>query len=285
MKKTYLGPSGATFSAIAFDKLAKIFRIQSIVEEELAATNEGIVPLVAGHGGYGAIAMETKSGGRVDPPVNSFIGLLESFQDSDCPIGVGGALRMKIDFALMARPGVYIQDLKTIMGHAKAIGACKNRLKKLGISTMEADSNGKAAEDVAQNPNFSEMGALAPVEAATKYGLVVLAGAFQDEEAITTFFLLGPRTWRPSVTSCQQRALLVFSVHHFPGALAGVLKAFGDKMLNMIHIHSLFVGNSHYDFAVEFELGASQTDDYKSAITEAKEHMDKYISFGPFPVL
>jgi len=291
MKKTYLGPSGATFSAIAFGKMAEIFEIQDIVEgaeEKLAATNEGIVPLVVSHGGYGVIAMETKSGGRVDPPVNSFIGLLESFQDSDCPIGVAGALRMKIDFALMARTGNSLQGLKAVMGHPKAIGACKNRLKELGVPVVEADSNGKAAEDVARNPDFSEMGALAPMEAATKYGLAVLAEVFQDEEAITTFFMLGPRTWKPwkpLLISCQQRALLVFSVRHVPGALARALLSFGDKMLNLIHVHSLYVGNGHYDFAAELEFDASQTDDYNNALAEAKEHMGKYINFGPFPVL
>ena len=285
---TYLGPSGATFSAIAFREMVEVFGFRDEIvgaKETLATTNDGIVPLVAGHHGYGAIAMETKFGGRVDPPVNSFIGLLEEFQDADCPVGVIGALRMRLHFALMARPGVSIRQLKSVTGHTKAIGACGGNLKKLGVPTIEADSNGKAAEDVAQNPNFSEVGALAPIEAAAKYGLVVLSDAFEDQEAITTFALLGPRGKVTSVRSGQHRGLLVFSVKHVPGALAKVLKPFGDAMLNLIHIHSLYVGNGHYDFAVELELDISQTDDYKGALAAASEYMDNHIGFGPFPVI
>ena len=285
MKITYLGPSRATFSAIAFYRMAATFGLQIAgAEEALVSRNEDIVPLVAKHGGYGAIAMDTKSTGRVDPPVNSFIGLLED-SPKGCPIGIIGALRMKINFALMVRPGVCLRGLEGVTGHPKAIGACRNKLAELGVSIVEADSNGKAAENVAQVSKFSRFGALAPAEAAVKYGLEVLDPAFEDEGAVTTFFLLGPRGHKMMMAPNQQRALLVFSVKHVPGALAKALMPFGDKMLNLIHVHSLFVGNGHYDFAAEFELGIDQTGDYGDALVAASEHMGRFIGFGPFPVL
>ena len=285
---TYLGPSGVTFSAIAFGKMAETFGIRNRVEgakEVLATTNEEIVPLIVGHGGYGVIAMDTISSGRVDPPLNSFIELLEEFQDSSCPIEIIGALRMKINFVLMARTGISLRDLNIVLAHPKAKGACKNSLKNLGVVVKEVDSNGKAAELVAQNHDFSMAGALAPMEAAIKYGLKVLSPTFEDEEAITTFFLLGPRGKSVSIAYNRQRALLVFSAKHVPGALAKVLTLFGDKMLNLIYVHSLYVGNSHYDFAVEFELNDSQIGDYEMALSEASKYMGRHISFRPFPII
>lgn len=238
MKITYLGPSGVTFSAIAFYRMVEAFGVQDRVvgaEEALAARNDDIVPLVAEHHGWGAIAMETLSTGRVDPPVNSFIELLDAHDNESCPIGVVGALRMTINFVLMALPGLSLQRLEGVRGHAKAIGACKGNVDRLGVPILEADSNGQAAEDVALNPKFSMYGALAPMEAAVKYGLEVLSPAFEDKEAVTTFFLLGPRGW--NVTSCkQQQSLLVFGLEHHPLALVNALSPFGESGMDLTYI-------------------------------------------------
>jgi prephenate dehydratase len=134
MKITYLGPAGATFSAVAYDELSRLFCVPSTndrdIELALARTNDEIVPLVLEHGGYGAIAMETKAQGRVDPPINSFIELLRD--DARCSLEILGATRMKLNFALMARSGVQIAEISKVVAHSKALGACRNNVKARG---------------------------------------------------------------------------------------------------------------------------------------------------------
>ncbi|HEY4478809.1 MAG TPA: prephenate dehydratase domain-containing protein [Candidatus Paceibacterota bacterium] len=243
------------------------------------------MPLVLEHGGYGAIATETKAQGRVDPPVNSFIELLRGY-DANCPLGALGATRMKLNFALIARPGVQISEITKIVAHPKALGACRGRIKALGVEVTEAQSNGKAAEDIAREQELIGAAAIASRIAAEKYGLTILSEAFEDEEAITTFFLLGPTPKHsPLVLGERNRGLFVFRTKHVAGALVKVLTPFSEEGINLFHIHSLYVGDGEYDFAIETECSERETEMHSRAVTKAREFVIRSILFGPFPVL
>ena len=50
-----------------------------------------MVSMVLGHGGYGAIAMNTLARGKVDVPLNSFIDLLPLHDERSCSVKVIGA--------------------------------------------------------------------------------------------------------------------------------------------------------------------------------------------------
>jgi len=295
MNITYLGPEGATFSALAYSRLAALCGGPVTNGPQntltLAAANEDILPILIEHGGHGAIAMETKAEGRVDPPVNSFIELLRMKECAEaCPIQILGALRMSIHFALMARPGVKLENIKTIIAHPKAIGACRQRLKVFEVTTVTSSSNGKAAEDVSKSGLQDGVAALGPAQAAQKYGLEILDVAFEDTEAVTTFFYLGPRVCQPSANKVtvltQHRALTIFRVKHQPGALVKVLRPFESENINLRLIHSLHVENGTYHFAIETESesGIAELAAHERALVGAREQMEKCIQFGPFPV-
>lgn len=288
MQGTYLGPSGSTFSALAFYKLIALFVASKLHEwkEVLADNNQAVLPLVLLHGGYGAIAMETEAEGRVDGPVNTFIKLLERYPTTaDCPMTVIGALRMPLNFALMVRPGVRKGDIKTVVAHAKSLGACKILVQCLTLDGMtnvvESDSNGKAAEDVATKPEFAFAAALGPRVAAEKYGLEVLEEACEDRPAATTFFLLGPKSH--SVNS-GSRAVLVFRIKHECGALVDALLPFKEAGLSLRQIHSCYTREGQYDFFIEIECDRHEPDKLSRAMEKASQHMTRHILFGSFPV-
>ncbi len=149
----------------------------------------------------------------------------------------------------------------------------------------EASSNGKAAEDVAREGELSRAAAIAPRIAAEKYGLTVLSEAFEDEEAVTTFFLLGPTPNSPLVLGERNRGLFVFWTKHVAGALVKVLAPFSEEEINLFHIHSLYVHNGEYDFAIETECSEREVVAHSRAITKAKKFLIRSVLFGPFPVL
>ena len=286
------GTRSATFSALAYDRLAALCGGPAANDLRntlaLAAANEDVLPLLLERGGYGAIAMETKAEGRVDPPVNSFIELLRGYPEA-CPIEIIGALRMKIHFTLMVLPGTRLEDIKTVIAHPKAIGACRQRLKALGVTVVNSPSNGKAAEDVSKTGLHEGVAALGPAQAAQKYGLEILDVAFEDMEAITTFFYLGPRVCQlpPSrrvTVLAPYRALTVFQVKHQPGALVKVLRPFEAEDINLRLIHSLHVENGTYHFAIESESGSGSAElaaherRWLSARTHGKMHPVRTIS-------
>lgn len=294
MKHTYLGPSQSTFSALAHQKFIELFGIPTMrrTEELLAENNEQVVPLVVQHGGIGVIAMETEAEGRIEPPINSFVSLVNEYQNTEnCPIRIMAAIRLPVSFVLMARRGVNLEDVNTVIAHPKALGACKNRLQVHRFThIIQSDSNGKAAEEVANNPEFAKAAALGPVIAAEKYGLRVLMDRQEDRSATTTFFFLGsPRQASyqgEKVKSEVFRSFLVFRLKHEPGALVKVLLPFSERILNLRQIHSRYIADSQYDFAIEIESCGTHTVTFqKDAMCDAKKHMLRHIFFGPFPVL
>lgn len=289
MKKiTYLGPVGATFSELAYVRLAELFDARSLDMGEivLAKNNQEILPLVCDHGGYGAIAMETEAQGRVEGSVTPFIQLLGSLKY--LPITVIGAIRMPISFVLMARFGVRKNEIQKIIAHPKALGACKkvvsfftsNNLSKV----VESSSNGLAAEHIVANSEAT-IAALGPRMAAEKYGLNVVQEACEDKPATTTFFLLGPKN-HPAQEGSSKRAVLVFrlkNAEHY-GTLVDVLLPFRDAGLSLRQIHSFFTEEGQYDFFIEIECSEQELE-LLLAVKKAKRFMDRHILFGPFPVV
>ena len=210
---TFLGPVGATFSHDAYDMLAEIYDAPQVIADGAhtncipASVNTEILKLIAQHGGYGAVAMETKAEARVTETLESFVKLLQTYSNGTfCPFHVSGAIKMKLHFCLMVRQDVSRESIKGIIAHPKALGACKEHIASMKFITINTSSNGEAARLVAEDDRYASYAALGPKSASLKYGLHVLDETFEDSEAITTFFLITPTTHKV-VTGKRNRAL------------------------------------------------------------------------------
>ncbi len=199
-KITFLAPLGATFSHVAYDTLAEIYGTPKVTQDGAesnyipAPSNGEVLGLIQKHGGYGTIAMETRAEGRVAEPLESFITLLQTLNETgNHRIHVVGALRMKIHFCLMIRPTTPLLAVNKILAHPKAKGACKKKIAATGAEFVGVASNGEAARLVAESDEYGSCAALGPRSAATKYNLIVINDAFEDTEAVTTFFLVAPK--------------------------------------------------------------------------------------------
>lgn len=284
MKVTFLGPVGATFSHQAYDRLSEEFKVPQSTNFLPARNNSEILDLIIKHGGYGAIAMETLAEGRVAEPLESFIGLLKKFGEKTCPIQVIGAIRLKLHFCLMVRPGVLLGQINKVVAHPKALGACRKNIQSLKVEIVSVPSNGEASRLIAESDEYQNSAALAPRSAAQKYGLTILDSRFEDEEAITTFFLIGPKRPESRVDE-PNRCLIVFQIPHQPGSLVKALSVFDRKNLNLTQVHSVHVGNHTYHFAVEVEVLSDQLNVWPEVIDDFRLITPNFISFGPFVVL
>jgi prephenate dehydratase len=282
---TFLGPVGATFSHDAYDRLARLYDAPAATETNCvpAQTNSEVLKLIAQHGGYGAIAIETRAEGRVAEPVESFIELLKSYDQNSCPFQVIGALNMKLHFCLMARPGVAVGDIDRVIAHPKGLGACAGNIAKHGFSTMNGSSNGEAARMVAEDDACARSAALGPASAAKKYRLNILDEEFEDKEAVTTFLLVGPKE-HPVVTGENNRMLIVFEAAHKPGSLVQALLPFSDANLNLVQVHSVHVGDRVYAFAIELEMKREELPALEAALARFDAAVATSVKFGPFEV-
>jgi prephenate dehydratase len=184
----------------------------------------------------------------------------------------------------MVRPDVSLDGITKIIAHPKALGACKAHVASMGTATVNSQSNGEAVRCVAENAECATFAALGPKSAARKYGLNILDEAFEDTEAVTTFFLLAPKDHLVCMGETN-RALIVFKVPHVPGALVKALQPFGVEGLNMIQIHSVHAGNCTYNFAIEIEVSRGNIKLYEKAIGAFKENVEAHLCFGPFEVV
>ena len=178
-----------------------------------------------------------------------------------------------------------------VLGHEKALGPCRESIKRLAIPFVGVPNSDRAAAEIAAAPT-STAAALGPVELAGLHGLHVLNSAFEDVEAFTTFVLVesGDRVGAPGVSadaidqSLLFRSLLVFRVKHVTGALVDVLAPFKKYGINLTYIHPLYTSNGSYDFAVETECWKDQIDAHQKAVGEAVANTAEHRFFGPFPL-
>lgn len=278
---TFLGPIGATFSHDAYTALAEIYGAPVVTGDNyIEARNNGeVLRLIAKHGGYGVIAMETYMKGRVNVTVEAFIELLQS---DECTFHVVGAIQMKIHFCLMTRKDN--TGITSIVAHTEASGPCSGPASRMGLPIVSVDSNGEAARLVAESEEHKSYAALGPRSAAEKYGLEVLNDAFEDKEAITTFFLIAPKEHKV-VIGKKNRALIAYKTPHKPGALVDSLIPFKTEGLNILEIHSVYAGNGVYHFAIEVEVGENEMENWHKAMESFESCVEKHFTFGPFEVL
>lgn len=280
-KIVFLGPKGATFSYRAYEKFSETHSIPKFDDREselisVSSNKDVLTTMVIHSGSYGVLAVETTAQGRVTESVEQFIELL-----SEKSVSILGAIEMRINFALMTKPGIKQSTLKGILGHQKAFGACVKNSKLISDNLEEVESNGKAAEMIANNEEYFHCAAIAPAYAAQKFGLEILTYNFEDEEAWTTFFILGP-VGAEIKTMDENRALIVFTIKDEKGSLVMALNFLKD--INLIHIHSVSLGGREYGFVIEIEVSKEEIPLFQEAIYIFKKYVARCTIFGPFGI-
>jgi prephenate dehydratase len=144
-----------------------------------------------------------------------------------------------IHFQLMAKPGVKLEDVKTIVSMPFAWGQCRRSLRRLGATMEAAGDTAASARIVSEREDLSQA-AIAPALAAEIYGLEILARDVEDAHHNTTRFLVmtadkdppAPPFTEPCITS------FVFRVKNLPAALYKALGGFATNGVNMSKLES-----------------------------------------------
>lgn len=148
---------------------------------------------------------------------------------------------LRIQFALMALPGVPIDEIRSVHSHVHALGQCRRIISAHRLEPVIAGDTAGAAREVAE-AGIRSQAALAPPHAAEIYGLDILARDVEDEDHNTTRFVVlspefvrAPQDRGPVVTS------FVFNVRNLPAALYKALGGFATNGVNMTKLESYMV--------------------------------------------
>ncbi len=296
MSITFLGPWGSTFSHLAYDKAVEIFCLPEACRKNYipANSNKEVLELVTEHQGYGLLAVETLTGGRINEGIESFIRLFTCHHTSRIPpIKVIGAVTIPLDFAVLTLNlnKTRLESIRGILGHEKAIEACKENINKHGWEIKSVSSNGEAARLVAEEEDYQYFAALAPATAVEQYSnLTIRKKGFQYGDAWTTFVVITGQDNKarhhpnPTVIS-EYRAMITYSLPHKPGSLLWSLLPWQQAGHNLRQIHSAHVTKNNYHFIIEIELGKTVSWRWKLATKGFGLLCPDHWILGPFPVI
>lgn len=192
--------------------------------EAFAALEEGVVDRLV-------VPVENSTTGSVLPVLDRL-----PHREGRVRLTVVAEHRVEVRHALLGVPGAGLEGIRQVWSHAEALAQAEERLAAWGIEPVPAHDTAGAVRLVAERADPS-IAALAPEEAGSAHGLVVLARDVTDRLHNTTrFFVVARGT--PQVGPDDDKTTVVFTTAHRPGALALALTELGLRGANLTRIES-----------------------------------------------
>lgn len=190
---------------------------------------------------------------------NSLFGSIH--ETYDCllrhPFPVVGEVSLPIHQQLIAHPGVALSDITEVISHPAALDQCREFLEKTrpNAKLIEHTDTAGAVADIATK-NLKHSAAIASSRAAILHGMEIIANNIEDEpDNVTRFIILRLSTTKiPNAN----KASLVLTTPHEPGALHRALGAFTDNNCNLTKIESRPVRGRPFQYQFIIDVMASQ---------------------------
>ena len=153
-------------------------------------------------------------------------------------LSIVGEHFLRIEFHLMAVPGVKLADIKEVYSHVHALGQCRKFIRTNRLKPVVAADTAGAARELSETGNRTH-GAIATKLAAKTYGLKILARNIEDEEHNTTrFVILAKKKMDARAGSGKVVTSFVFRVRNVPAALYKAMGGFATNGVNMTKLES-----------------------------------------------
>jgi prephenate dehydratase len=272
----FLGPAG-TFSEDAL----------------LAAASEAEIDPLPRPSVYAAIraVAEGEADRALVPFENSIEGAVRSTLDTLAfeaeGVTIAGEYDHPIRHSLIARTGVPLDRVATVLSHPQASAQCarflRTHLPHAKVRAAESTADAVRSVAGAEEP----WGALGAASAAPIYGCVVLREGVEDNPAnVTRFVWIAPAGTRPSGEG-PWRTTLVFSelgADH-PGALVEALTEFSSRKVNLTRIESrpLRQGLGRYMFFCDLD-GAADDGPVADAVDALRDKAESVRILGSYPI-
>lgn len=241
----YLGPAG-TFTESALRQIPAAAAGEQIPYNSVLAALDAV--------------RDGEADGAVVPIENSVEGVVPVTVDylfTGDPLMITREMHVTVDFALLARPGTSIEDVRKVATHPHGEAQCRRwiaaHLPKAEV-VLES-STALAAAMVAQHDSPYDAAIAAPVAAET-YRLETLAAHVGDRlGAVTRFVLVSRPGPPPPRTGADKTSLVVFIHENRPGALLELLEQFAVRGIDLTWIQSRPIGSTlgKYCFAIDAE--------------------------------
>jgi prephenate dehydratase len=259
--KATAGVKGAAEARATAGRYAYLGPEGTFTEAALAAYDPGAIDAAVPYPTIQATLDAVRSGEAdraIVPIENSVEGAVTATLDglaAGPDLSIRAELLLPVTFALLAREGTSLGDVKTVGGHPQAQAQCRRWLAANlpGAEWLPASSNAEAARQTADGTIDA---ALAGAFAAVRYGLALLASDASDvADAVTRFVVVSRPGPVPAATGADRTSLVAFLREDHPGALMELLTEFAVRGVNLTRIESRPTGDGlgKYCFSIDCE--------------------------------
>lgn len=165
------------------------------------------------------------------------------------------SLRLKIDHALLTKPGVKLSEIKTIISHPQALGQCSEFLKGLkGVTALPVSNTAVAAKQVAESDDAT-IACISSHNCGDTYGLDAHNVRVSNSENNYTRFICIAQG--PEVYPGSNRISLMLNLPHEPGSLYELLSRFAALDINVRKLESRPIPGTDFEFTFYFDMEAN----------------------------
>ncbi len=193
---------------------------------------------------------------------------------------INGIYELEIHQNLLGLSGAAVEDIKKVTSHPQALSQCHDYIKMRGFDAEESTNTALAAKTVAESGDKT-LGAIASVETAEIYGLKVLEANINKSGENTTRFAVLSKIGASTPTFSS--SVIMFTVKHEAGSLAGAISIIGKYGFNMTALRSrpLKKHSWQYYFYIEID-GRTDTEKGANMLAELSNVCDKLKVVGTF---
>lgn len=271
---SYLGPAG-TFT---WQALGQVPEAKEAEWRSVSNVGEALDDVVSGRSIGAMIAVE-----------NSVEGGVSATQDALATIPglrIVGEYLVAVNFVLVARPGVTLDDVRVVAAHPVAYAQCRGWLER----TLPTHGHIPAASNVAAATSLLETGspaqaAVAPPGITEHHDLTVLGDLIGDNaNAVTRFVLVSRSRELPPRTGADKTSIIAELPDDAPGRLLEMLEQFATRGVNMSLIESRPIGDAlgRYRFIIDLD-GHVHDERVADALLGLRRFSPNVIFLGSYP--
>ena len=168
------------------------------------------------------------------------------------------SVKLKINHALLAKPGVKVSDIKVVYSHEQALAQCSQFLQDKKYEIQVHENTALAAKFVSESPR-DDIAAIASLNCAELYGLEILDDHIQNNENNYTRFICISKNLE--IYPGARRISLVMTIPHKPGSLYHLMTKFSTLGINLTKLESRPIPDRDFEFMFYFDLDISVYDD------------------------
>lgn len=265
---SYLGPEGTFCEEAAH----RYFNAQPSVFTPMDNVKDIFRSVSTGEAEYGVVPVENSIEGSVNI-------VLDMLLESDCM--VFGEVQVRIRHNLLAKSGVGLEDIRTVISHPQALAQCRPFLEENLPKAKLIESSSTAAA-VRRASRLKGAAAIGTELAAQLYDMKILARGIESNPNNYTRFLVISRRDHPPTG--RDKTSIIFSVPHMPGALHKALQPFASRRINLTRIESRPARMTPWDylFYCDFE-GHRLEKPYSEALKELEKACTMLKVLGSYP--